>query len=256
MKSAKFFFGVCLMLLVASGPAWAVKGMVGLGVGMAPDYQGSDDYKAAPMLMFKHDYDSGRFVKLYGTNLKVNLLADKTFSFGPVVNYRFGRDDVDNNRVDAMKDIDDSLELGAFASYRIDNLTLGLEFLADVSGEVDSKLLTATADYRFQVTDTLAITPGLYATYAGKEYLDTFFGVNPGNVGTSGLPYENISSNGFKDVGANVTAHLTPWQNWGLMGVVSVSTLVGDAKDSPVVDDEGDATQWFAGVMATYRWSR
>ena len=55
------------------------------------------------MLMLRGHYDSGRYFALVGTNLKVNLLASKTYSLGPVFNYRVGRDDVYNDRVDDMR---------------------------------------------------------------------------------------------------------------------------------------------------------
>jgi outer membrane scaffolding protein for murein synthesis (MipA/OmpV family) len=40
------------------------------------------------------------------------------------------------------------------------------------------------------------------------------------------------------------------------MGLFSYKTLLNDAKDSPVVDDEGDNNQFTLGVMATYRWGK
>jgi len=32
--------------------------------------------------------------------------------------------------------------------------------------------------------------------------------------------------------------------------------LLNDAKDSPIVDDEGDKGQMFFGLMGTYRWGQ
>jgi outer membrane scaffolding protein for murein synthesis (MipA/OmpV family) len=256
MKIAKVV-GFCLAVMLLASPVWAANGLVGLGAGVIPDYEGSEDYQATPLLMVKYTYDSGRYVYLKGTNLKFNLLADQAYSVGPVVNYRFGRDDVDNNKVDAMDKIDDSLELGAFAAAKFGSLMLEVEYLAGVTGGTKSHLMTATASYKLQPSDTLTITPGVFTTFAGREYLDTHFGVNASNVGSSGLPYYNdADKNAFKDVGANITVHMTPWENWGVMGIASVSTLLGDVKDSPIVDDEGSATQWFAGLMATYRWKK
>jgi len=256
MKMAKVY-GFYLAMMLLTSTVWAAEGLVGLGAGVVPDYEGSEDYEATPLLMVKYTYDSGRYVYLKGTNLKFNLLSDQVFSFGPVVNYRFGRDDVNNNKVDAMENIDDAVELGAFAAVKIGNLTLEAEYLGEVKGDADSHLGTATATYKMQPSDTLTITPGVFTTFAGKEYLSTYFNVTPSNVGQSGLPYyDKADKNAFKDVGANVTVHMTPWQNWGIMGLASVSTLLGDAKDSPIVDKEGNATQWFAGLMATYRWQQ
>ena len=247
--------GLCLVLLLVASPVWALNGLVGLGAGAAPDYEGSDDTTGVPMFMFQHNYDSGRFVKLMGPNLKVNLLADKQFSLGPVLNYRAERDDVDNNRVDRMDKIDAAFEAGVFGGVNIDNLLFGLELLADVSDEHDGYLVQANAGYRWKAMPELTLTPGVFLTYADDDYMDTYFGVNPGNKGNSGLPNYSADS-GLKDVGINLVAHYTPWEKWGIMGLFSYKTLLNDAKDSPIVDDEGNDKQFMFGLMATYRWKR
>jgi outer membrane scaffolding protein for murein synthesis (MipA/OmpV family) len=242
-----------LTLLLAASPVWAAKGLVGLGAGLAPDYEGSEDYKAIPMFMVNYNYDSGRFVKLMGTNLKVNLLADKQYSIGPVANYRMKRDNVDNNQVDDMDKVDAALELGGFAGVDVNNLLLGLEVLADVSDSHDGATVQATAGYRMKAMPELTFTPGVFLTYASDDYMDTYFSVTNHNKGNSNL--SNYSADGgFKDVGLNLVASYTPWEKWGVMGLFSYKMLLNDAKDSPLVDDVGDKNQMTLGLMATYRW--
>jgi outer membrane scaffolding protein for murein synthesis (MipA/OmpV family) len=249
------FLGLILSTMLFAGTAMATKGTVGLGVGMAPDYEGSDDTKAVPMFMFSHMYDSGRYVKLMGPNMKVNLLANKHYSLGPVLNYRMARDDVDNSRVDDMRDIDGALEAGVFAGLDINNVLLGIEVLADVSNEYDGWLIQPYMGYRIKATPNLTILPTFFVTGADADYMHTYFGVNNSNRGSSGLQSYSADS-GVKDLGLNVVANYTPWEQWGIMGVLSYKTLLNDAKDSPVVDDEGDKNQFVLGVMATYRWGK
>ena len=247
--------GLCLVLLLVASPVWALDGLVGLGAGVTPDYEGSDDTTGVPMFMFQHNYDSGRFVKLMGPNLKVNLLADKQFSLGPVLNYRSERDDVDNNQVDRMDKIDAAFEAGVFGGVNIDNLLFGLELLADVSDEHDGFLAQVNAGYRWKAMPDLTLTPGVFVTYADSDYMDTYFSIDASNRGGSGLPNYSADS-GFKDVGINLVAHYTPWEKWGIMGLFSYKALLNDAKDSPIVDDEGNDKQFTVGLMATYRWKK
>ena len=242
-----------LSTLLLTGTAWAAKSTVGLGVGTAPDYEGSDDATGVPMLMFSQMYDSGRFVSLMGTNMKVNLLANKKFNLGPVLNYHMGRDDVDNKQVDRMDDIDDAFEAGVFGAVDINNLLLGIEVLTDVSDTSDGTTAQASVGYRWKASPDLVVTPGVFMTYADSDYMDTYFGVNSGNRGSSTLPNYSASS-GLKDAGIKVAAHYTPWEKWGIMGVFSYKSLLNDAKDSPIVDDEGNDKQVTLGLMATYRW--
>lgn len=244
---------ICALALFAS-PAVAAKHTFGLGAGFAPEYEGSDDYQGVPMLMLTGNYDSGRSFSLMGTNLRVNILADKKFQFGPILNYRMGRDDVDNKVVDRMDDIDGAFEAGLYALVNVDNWLFGIDFLADVSDEHDGMLAQGTLGYRWKVSDALVVTPNVFLTYADDDYTDTYFGVNSGNVGSSGLAYYEADA-GLKDFGARLVAHYTPWAKWGVMGIFSYSSLLNDAKDSPIVD-EGDDAQMFFGVMGTYRWGQ
>ncbi len=255
MKLTKIFFCLMVMLCLAVGPVLAAQHVVGLGVGFAPDYEGSDEYEGVPILILKGKYDSGRSFSLVGRNLKVNLLASKTFSLGPVLNYRAGRDDVENNRVDRMKNIDDAVEAGLFGIYKVNNWAFGLEWLFDVSDEHDGSVGQATVGYNWKVSDRLTVVPVFFATYASTDYMATYFSVTNKNMGTSGLPNYRADS-GLKDVGATVVVHYTPWKKWGIAGVMSYKTLLSDAKDSPIVDDEGDKGQAFLGLMATYRWGQ
>lgn len=247
-----FFLGLVLSVLLQAGTAWATEGTVGLGVGAAPDYEGSDDLTGVPMFMFSQKYDSGRFVNLMGPNLKLNLLPNKNYSLGPVLNYRLERDDVDNDKVDAMRKIDDAFEAGVFGGIDVNNLLLGIEFLADVSDEHDGYTTQATIGYRWKANPVLVITPGVFLTYADSDYMGTYFSVNDYNRGGSGFSNYTADS-GLKDTGLNLMANYTPWQNWGVMGLFSYKALLNDAKDSPVVD-VGDDDQVFFGLMGTYRF--
>lgn len=44
------------------------------------------------------------------------------------------------------------------------------------------------------------------------------------------------------------------WLSVAGEGLVSYSALPGDAKDSPIVEDEGDDKPLFSGVTGPYRW--
>ena len=253
MKVTKLMLACLVVFALAAGSAQAAQHTLGIGVGAAPDYEGSEDYAAVPLLMLKGNYDSGRSFSLLGTNLRINVLANKTFQFGPVLNYRMERDDVDNNAVDRMDDIDGAFEVGAYALANMNDWLFGVDFLADVSDTHDGMLVQGSLGYHWKASDVLVVTPTVFMTYADDDYMDTYFGVNSGNRGSSQLPdYE--ADAGLKDAGIKVVASYTPWERWGITGIVSYASLLNDAQDSPIVDDEGDDAQMFLGVMGTYRF--
>jgi outer membrane scaffolding protein for murein synthesis (MipA/OmpV family) len=255
MKSLKLLCAALLFVGLFAAPVLAMEHAIGLGVATVPDYEGSDDQKGVPLLMLKGNYDSGRFFSLLGTNLKVNLVPSKMYSFGPVLNYRMQRHAVENDQVDAMEAIDAAFEAGAFGGIDVNNFLLGVEFLGDVSSEYDGYLVQATAGYRWRAAENLTITPKVFTTYADSNYMDTYFGVNTHNRDYSTLPdYE--ADSGMKDVGLNLVVDYKPWDQWGIMGILSYSSLLNDAKDSPIVDDEGNDKQMYFGLMGTYRWGK
>ena len=270
-------YSVCTVLAAltlgaASGPAFAqssdfafevpgVRNFVAGVAGLVPDYLGSDDYRfvAGPMGVIRFG-DSERYARLVATDLNVNLLDSKTWSLGPAVNYRFGRSDVDDKVVDKMRDIDGTVEVGAFGGWTWvgqddprHRFSVGTEVLYDVGGEHDGYLISGSVRYFKPVLRSLTLTIGTSLTYGSGDYMDTYFGVNAGNVGSSGLSAFKADG-GLRDVRVPLTAIFSFSQNWHVAGGVIYSRLLGDAADSPVVDKRGSKDQLFAGVGVVYAW--
>ena len=81
---------------------------IGAGLGVAPDYEGSDDYELVPLPAGEAYFDNGMYIELLGLNLRANLMLERWVSWlklGPVYNYRPSRSDVDNSQVDDMKNV-------------------------------------------------------------------------------------------------------------------------------------------------------
>jgi outer membrane protein len=254
--------GSALLLVAAfTSQTASAGGNIGIGVGMAPDYEGSDDRKATPVLFGRYQWDSGRYVALGGTQeagkalrLKANLISDAmspTWQLGPVLQYRMERDDVDNNRVDRMKKVDSQTELGAFVGFRTGPWAASLTYATDVSDETDGAVTELAGSYHLPINDAFSMKFGASVSYADDDYMDGYFGVNRKNAGKSGFSNYKAES-GIKDYGLSVTAEYALNQSWGLLGGISYYRLTGDAEDSPLVDDVGDENQLSANVAVTY----
>jgi outer membrane protein len=235
--------------------------VIGVGVAMVPDYRGSDDYTigVAPLLRYTFK-GTNRYISVVANELSINLLNNKTWRLGPVLNYNFGRDgdDIDDRVVDDMEDIDGTVEAGLFLDYAwIDpqnprnRFLAGVTVLTDVGDESDGTRGRLNARYWHQIAKAMDIflVGGIW--YVDSDWNDTYFGVNADNVGTSGLPlYEADSGLNEYFVGVGGLVYLS--KNWALSGGVRYSRLSGDAEDSPIVDDRGDANQWIAGLGLAY----
>ncbi len=236
-------------------------GFVGLGVRLGPDYEGGDDYAATLAPFGRYNWTSGRYVSLGGTagtekaaRLKANVIASDQgngLTFGPLLQYRLGRDDVDNNKVDKMKDIDPATEMGAFVGYASGDASVDLAYAGDVSSEHDGSLVYLGGKYKIPVDDKFTMILGVHLTWADDDYMETYFGVSGSNANRSGLPKYKASS-GFKDTGFNVTGIYHINDSWGLAGNVGYARMLNDAEDSPLVDKVGDKNQYEAVVAVLY----
>ena len=258
----KFTIGSSLLLAAALvAPSAMATGKIGVGVGMSPDYEGSDTNEGGPVLFGHYAWESGRYVALGGTQeagkalrVKANLISNDMspmWELGPVLQYRMERDDVDNNRVDRMDKIDGATEIGAFVGFKSGPWAASLTFAKDASDEHDGEVTELSGSYKIPMNNNFALTFGASASYADSDYMDTYFGVNAGNLGSSNLPLYSAGS-GWKDVGLRVAADYKLNQNWGLQGGLNYYRLMNDAKDSPLVDDVGDRNQLSASVAVTY----
>jgi len=239
--------------------------IIGLGIGGVPDYQGSEDYEAGIGPFGRYHYSGNRYINVLGPELSWNVSNDDVWQFGPRLMYRFGRDDdVEDKVVKRMREIDDTVEAGAFvvASYELDpndpreRLAFSADLLADVGNEHDGWISTFGVKYWAPVARTVVMHVGGGFSYASDDYVDTYFGVHGTDVllfpSLGGRSYD--ADGGINDVRAVIGAlvHLSP--DWHLGAGVRYQRLLGDAKDSPVVDERGDANQWVFGVGLGYAW--
>jgi outer membrane protein len=80
--------------------------------------------------------------------------------------------------------------------------------------------------------------------------MSSYFGIDAADAAASGLDEFNADE-GFKDVNLLSYRFL---ERWSLAVIGTYARLLGDAEDSPVVDDVGDANQFFGGALINYRF--
>ena len=101
-----------------------IRNFAGLAIGFAPDYFGSDEYTAGIAPSLRLQLGKGeRYFRLLATEASLNVLNSPVWSFGPLLNYRFGRSDVDDPVVSGMTDIDGTFEAGLFLGWKFVNKT-------------------------------------------------------------------------------------------------------------------------------------
>lgn len=246
------------------------QGRVGLGIGTAPDYLGSDDLVATPLPSFA--FSLGRL------NVQNNLLGIEVdirpgfpasasgqaiFAYGPILRYDSGRNDgtkVEDPVVALTTPVDGTVELGGFVEATVPVAMGGgapalMTARLSVVQALDSHE-GATADVSLGVVKPLGrwtLGGGVAATWADGDYTSAFFDVSSADAAATGLP-AYAASGGLLDVGVSLFASYAVSEHWAVDALAGYTLVEGDAADSPIVAERGRAGQPFAGLGLTYRF--
>jgi outer membrane protein len=232
---------------------------LGAGAGIAPDYEGSDDYEAVPFwnLRAGNLYHPETYVQVLGVRLLSNFLPHDHWRLGIAGQFIREQDDVEDDRVDELKSVDASVMLGLIAGYDIlptlqNDLVLEVEGRQDVSGD-NGFLGTIRGRYGHLFAERWRFDALVATTWASEDYMSSYFGIDAGDAARSGLDQFNADE-GFKEVafGASLTWRFL--ERWSVTGTGTYTRLLGDAEESPVVTDRGDEDQIFAGALINYRF--
>lgn len=232
---------------------------LGAGAGFAPDYEGSDDYKGVPLwnLRAGNLYHPETYIQVLGPHLVSNFLPDDHWRLGIAGQFIKERNDVEDDPVDALKSVDASVMLGLIAGYDFlaspqDDLMFEVEGRQDVASG-NGFLGTIRGRYGQVLAERWRFDALVATTWASEDYMSSYFGIGAGDAARSGLE-EFDADEGFKDVsfGASLTWRFL--EHWSATAAATYTRLLGDAEDSPVVEDRGDENQLFAGLLINYRF--
>jgi MipA family protein len=232
-------------------------GQIAAGIGVAPEYDGSDDLRVIPFVFGDVRWHGVTF-EFRGLRARADLASDSRFSIGPVVGGRLNRNNADGP-VGLLPEIDTAIEAGGFVGYRLGgdelgqgSLQLELNALHDVSRTHNGFLATASASYTAVRHPDSFLSFDLQTTWANADYTRTYFGVVPADAVRSGLAAYRPGS-GFRDVGGGLSAGYYFSRHFGVIARVGANYLVGDAGDSPVTD-QGRRWQPLGGLTLSYRF--
>jgi MipA family protein len=244
---------------VATAPGDGVRVTLGAGAGVAPDYEGSDYYQAVPLwnLNVSNLYHPKTYVQVFGPLLRSNFIPDDHWRLGVAGQFIKKRDNVHNDRVDDLKSVDASAMLGLVGGYDFladpqRDLVLEVEGRQDVAND-NGFLATIRGVYRARLAESLGMVAFVGSTWADDDYMSSYFGIDAADAAASGLDQFNADE-GFKDVNFGGALSYRFLERWSVAGVATYARLLNDAKDSPIVDDVGDANQFFGGALINYQF--
>jgi outer membrane scaffolding protein for murein synthesis (MipA/OmpV family) len=218
---------------------------LGVGLSYGPRYDGAKDYLAQPVPIL----GIGRFTI---PNLIEFGDDDPTrgFFFYPTFDYIGSRDQSDDASLRGTDDVDWALALGAGGGYRYDwfrafvQADYGFNGYSGWRGQIG-------ADYVGEPGPRWTMSLGPRVSWAGGDYMETYFSVP---VGAPVAPDGYEAEGGLRSVALAGNAAYAMTDSVFLLFNVRYDRLVGDAADSPIVE-EGDENQVAVGMGVSYRFS-
>lgn len=221
----------------------------GLGGGIAPEYRGADSYKAIPVPYLS--VKKGRFFVDVLKGIGWNVIQTGHWTLAPTISYAEGRDN--EGAISDFDDVNGSAMAGVLLNWQSGHWELDSDLATPVTGDLDGWRLRGYVRYRARITERLSYAVGPGATWADSDWNEALYGVSAADAARSGLDAYRADDSHFRtSLNGRISYYLTRKLNVSL--IARYSRLYGDAADSPIVKDVGDANQLFGSVLATYKF--
>ena len=235
--------------------------VIGMGVGVTPDYSGASSRSVAVAPLFNYKFKtSERSVTVLGPVASFNIVDNRAFNAGPTLRYRPGRTDADDPVIAQLHEVDATVDAGFFVSYgwigepewpwRVRVWASGFTSLGDEGGNSAS----VTGNVLVPVSRRTLLAVGAAVNYASADSLIADYGVTQADSIRSGLaPFRPSGGTSSRDLWVGATFLAT--ESWVVGAGVYWQQLSGQAADSPIVIERGRKEQLSAGVGLAYIWN-
>lgn len=199
---------------------------LGAGLRYAPEYVGADDSEGRPWLILRN------------VSFAATASGDPAEGFyvAPSANYVGKRDEGDSDRLEGLDEVDATVELGVKAGYRFGPLDAYGTVRKGFGGH-KGVVAELGLQHRAPLSVRLTLTSALEAQYGNDRYMDAYFSVDDDESARSGLDAYDAGG-GFRSVSASLGLRYQATENVAVVGDLRVARLVGDAADSPIVEDK------------------
>lgn len=234
---------------VSQEPAYGFSGRIGLGVASVPTYEGSPNRRtlAGPDLTLSYRSREWGSVEFGQRGLVWNAVEAGRFRFAVVAQFDPGRKDRDTStfsptpgdkRLSGMGTVKSSTEAGLGVGYG-PVMLMARQSLSERGPKGTQADLTV--ELPWPVSDRLGLRFALGATWADRDYMQTYFGVTAAQAQATSFAVYTPKS-GCRKVDASVGAEYAVASSWKLQGNIGFSQLGDDAAASPIVGRRNGAS--------------
>jgi len=234
-----------------------------LTLGFAPVYSpaflGSKDYALSVYPDIRLNYQDKLFFSVRD-GLGYNVINTPSWKVGPLVKIRFGRREEqggspflvagNSDGLKGLGDIETSGEAGGFAQYTYAQIRSRVE-LRQSFGGYDSFVGDLNVNY-FKRLGPLNFSIGPRLSFAGDDYVNTFFGISASQSQRSGLA-QHQGEAGLVSYGIGGSAVMPITAKLAVTLFAGYDRLDSDIANSPLIQERGDANQASVGLAFGYR---
>jgi outer membrane scaffolding protein for murein synthesis (MipA/OmpV family) len=220
-------------------------GIVGAVVISAPEYMGSDERRILVLPSVDYQWKNGWFAG-FNNGIGYQFPSRPDLQFGFRVTADLGRQEDRSSALAGMGDIEVRPEAGLFLNYFPTAEVFLTSSLRYGSGNDHHGMeIDLGAGYAKRLAPQWRAVAGVAATWVNGDNMQGFFGITPRQAAASGYPAYSAGS-GLRDVRVNGSLSYFIDARWSVTGAITVSSLQGDARDSPIVFQSTPVT----GVLA------
>ena len=228
---------------------YGLSGSIGFGVVSTPRYEGSPNRRtlAGPDLSLSYNTRDWGSFEAGQNGLIWQAFNRGPFTAGLALGIDPGRKTKDtatadptpgDKRLAGMGEIRSSAEAGVLLGYGplsvLARKSLGKR--GHEGAQVDVK-----AEWPFSVNDKLGLQVGANLSWADKNYTQAYFGVTPSQSSASGFKSYTPKA-GLHKFDVSLGAEYALTEVWKLQTSVTLTQLLGDAADSPLVSKKNAAS--------------
>jgi outer membrane protein len=219
---------------------------------LSPDYEGSDDFEVKGLPFLDVSWRN-RFFLNFQQGLGVNIIRNKNLTFGTSIGYYGSRKEDDNEALIGLGDVDGGVDGRLFVFVPVGPISLTSMYRHDLSGNHDGAIFSVGALYFKPVSPKLRVMLQGRLNFASENFMNTYFDMNLSQASRSSMTVYDADA-GIKDISAFNILIYSFTRHWNVVSFMGLSRLLGDAANSPIVEERGTANQFRFGLGFSYRF--
>ncbi|MDI1286720.1 MAG: MipA/OmpV family protein [Reyranella sp.] len=227
---------------------------IGPGVVMAPWFEGSANYRILPIPNLDLRYQRDKVFISARDGVGGTLLDIDGFKAGPILRYRFPRNQGDGGYLFGTGNVPFTVEGGGFLRYDQPFLAAKVELRRGLGGS-NGLVFDALVDGKVRLSDTVFLSGGPRLSVTDGTYNQAYFGINATQSINSGYA-QYYPGAGLRSVGVGTSAVWRVSDKITFVAFGSYNYLADTVANSPIVTGPGGSrNQFLVGSALSWRFS-